>query len=101
MADGPFPWSGQRLRTMTGSPEAFRQTLRTAFGATVRIDGNAIEVAAPTARIQLTIAGLAPVSFGALQLERFSVEINPLEGTPEAVGILLERVDRATQRGGG
>ena len=86
---------------MTGSPEAFRQTLCAAFGPMVRIDAATIEVAAPAARIRLTIAGLAPASFGALQLERFSVEVSPLEGSPEAVAALLERVDRATQRGGG
>jgi hypothetical protein len=86
---------------MTGSPDAFRKTLCVAFGETVRMDGTAIEVIAPTARIRLAIAGLAPASFGALQLERFSVEISPLEGTSEAVAALLERVDRATQRGGG
>ena len=86
---------------MTGSPEAFRQSLRAAFGALVHCGGDAIEVASPAARIRLTIARLAPASFGALQLERFSVEISPREGTPEAVAALLERVDRATQRGGG
>jgi type VI protein secretion system component VasA len=86
---------------MTGSPEAFRQSLRAAFGPQVQSDGAAIEVASSAARIRLTIAGLAPASFGALQLERFSVEISPLEGAPEAVAALLERVDRATQRGGG
>lgn len=67
----------------------------------VSIDGAAIEVAAPAARIRLTISGLAPASYGALQLERFSVDVTPLEGTAEAVAALLERVDRATQRGGG
>lgn len=86
---------------MTGSPEAFRQSLRAAFGEAARIEGAAIEIACPAARVRLTTAGLAPMSLGALQLERFSVEISPLDGTPEAVAVLLERVDRATQRGGG
>jgi hypothetical protein len=86
---------------MTGSPEAFRQTLRAALGPMVHGDGAAIEIASPAARIRLTIAGLEPASFGALQLERFSVEVSPLEGAPEAVAALVERVDRATQRGGG
>jgi hypothetical protein len=86
---------------MTGSPEAFRQALRAALGPMVHIDGAAIEVASPAASIRLTIAGLKPVSFGALQLERFSVEVSPLQGAAEAVAALLERVDRATQRGGG
>lgn len=101
VADGPFPWSGHSRRTMTGAPAEFLRALKGGFGAAVVTGAAHAEVEAGGARLRFDLEPLPPARHGALQLERFAVEVSVLSGSPEAASALLARVDRATQRGGG
>ena len=96
-----FPWSDQRQRTMTSTPEEFVGSLTAAFPAALETAPNALIVSHGTARVRFDYQVAPSWRIGSLQLPSLLVGITVLDGAQEAVEALIERVDRATQRGGG
>lgn len=101
VAEGPFPWSGQRVRQMSSTPEEFRRALLLVFGDAVASDAEGVSLSVDGVCLHFALTNQAPIKIGALQLAMLRVEINVRHGDEAAVTKLLARVDRATQRGGG
>jgi hypothetical protein len=70
---------------MTSTPEEFVGSLAAAFPDAVEFASNCL----------IVTHGMARVRFDLL------VDITVLDGDPDAVEALIDRMDRATQRGGG
>ncbi len=96
-----FPWSDQRQRTMTSTPEEFIGSLSTAFPAALKETPNALIVSYGLARVRFDYQVAPSWRIGSLQLPTLLVGISVLDGNPAAVEALIDRADRATQRGGG
>jgi len=73
----------------------------TAFGDAVTEDGSGLLVAENDVRLHFALRGEKPQQVGALQLCTLRVEITVHQGDEAAASALIDRVDRATQRGGG
>jgi hypothetical protein len=86
---------------MSSTPGEFRRALFTAFGDAVSEDGDGLLVAENDVRLQFALSSENPQRVGALQLCTLRVEITVRQGDESAASALLDRVDRATQRGGG
>jgi len=96
-----FPWSDQRQRTMTSTPEEFVGSLAAAFPGALEAAPNTLIVSHGMARVRFDYQVAPSWRIGSLQLPSLLVDINVLDGDPDAVETLIDRVDRATQRGGG
>ncbi|MGV0974313.1 MAG: hypothetical protein ACOYBO_00130 [Azonexus sp.] len=86
---------------MSSTPGEFRRAMFTAYGDAVTEDGTGLLVAEGGIRLHFALSSEKPLRVGALQLCTLRVEINVLQGDEQAASALLDRVDRATQRGGG
>jgi len=86
---------------MSSTPGEFRRALFTAFGDAVSEDGDGLLVAENDVRLHFALSSENPQRVGALQLCSLRVEITVRRGDEAAASALLDRVDRATQRGGG
>ena len=89
------------MRLMSSTPDEFRRALFTAFGATVTEDGAGLLVTEGEIRLHFALSSEKPLRIGALQLSTLRVEVTVRQGDEQAASALLDRVDRATQRGGG
>jgi hypothetical protein len=86
---------------MSSTPGEFRRVMFTAFGDAVSEDGTGLLVAENDVRLHFALRSENPQRVGALQLCTLRVDITVRQGDEPAVSALLDRVDRATQRGGG
>ena len=86
---------------MSSTPGEFRRALFTAFGDAVSEDGDGLLIAENDVRLHFALSSESPQRVGALQLCSLRVEITVRQGDEVAASALLDRVDRATQRGGG
>ena len=86
---------------MTSTPEEFAGSLTAAFPAAVESAQNCLIVTHGTARVRFDYQVAPSWRIGSLQLPSLQVALSVLDGDPAAVERLVERVDRATQRGGG
>lgn len=86
---------------MTSTPEEFVGSLTAAFPAGLEAARNALIVSHGMARVRFDYQVAPSWRIGSLQLPSLRVDITVLDGDPDAVETLIDRVDRATQRGGG
>jgi hypothetical protein len=86
---------------MTSAPEEFVGSLTAAFPDAVQFASNCLIVSHGMARVRFDYQVAPSWRIGSLQLPSLLVNITVLEGDPDAVEALIDRVDRATQRGGG
>lgn len=86
---------------MSSTPAEFRRALLQAFGAAVGDAADGLLLAVADVRLHFALSELPVRRIGALQLARLQVDITVQAGQPAAAEVLLARVDRATQRGGG
>ena len=89
------------MRLMSSTPDEFRRALFTAFGDAVTEDGAGLLVTDGEIRLHFALSSEKPLRIGALQLCTLRVEITVRQGDEQAASALLDRVNRATQRGGG
>lgn len=101
VAEGLYPWSGERTRRMNATPDEFRRALVQAFGNAVGESPGGVELCVDDVRLHFALTALPPRNIGALQIADLRVEIRVLAGDTTAARKLLDQVDRATQRGGG
>ena len=74
---------------------------RRRFGDAVSEDGAGLLVTDGEIRLHFALSSEKPLRIGALQLSTLRVEVTVHQGGEQAASALLDRVDRATQRGGG
>jgi hypothetical protein len=86
---------------MTSTPEEFVGSLTAAFPAALETALNTLIVSHGMARVRFDYQVAPSWRIGSLRLPSLLVGITVLDGDPEAVNTLIDRVDRATQRGGG
>lgn len=86
---------------MSSTPDEFRRAVKKAGAEAVSDEAGGLLVSDGEVRLHFALIGEAPQRIGALQLERLRVEITHRAGDAAAAAQLLERIDRATQRGGG
>jgi hypothetical protein len=86
---------------MSSTPGEFRRAMFVAFGDAVSEDGAGLLVVENDVRLHFALSSENPQRLGALQLCILRVEITIRQGDEAAASALLDRVDRATQRGGG
>jgi hypothetical protein len=86
---------------MTTTPQELLVSLQTAFPDAIKASPGAIEITEPEASLRYDYESVPALRLGSLALSRLSVSITVLAGTESAVNDLIDRVDRATQRGGG
>jgi hypothetical protein len=86
---------------MTSTPGEFVGSLLAAFPGAVEANQNCLTVTYGGARLQFDFQVGQSWRIGSLQLPSLLVNITVLDGDEAAVAGLLDRVDRATQRGGG
>lgn len=86
---------------MSSTPGEFRRAMFTAFGDAVSEDGTGLLVAENDVRLHFALRSEKPLRIGALQLSTLRVEVTVRQGDEPAASALLNRIDRATQRGGG
>jgi hypothetical protein len=86
---------------MSATPAEFRRALSNAFGDAVTEDADGLLVADGGVSLHFALSSEAPQRVGALQLCALRTEITVRQGDQEAASQLLDRIDRATQRGGG
>lgn len=86
---------------MNSSTAEFRRALIQAFGDAVCDDPAGIVLAADGAVLHFALADEAAKRLGALSIASLRVTISVREGDATAATQLLNRVDRATLRGGG
>lgn len=86
---------------MNSTPEEFRRALVQAFGDAVREDTTGWLLATDTATLHFALTDEPPIRLGLLRLPMLRVDISVRAGDEQAARALQERVDRATQRGGG
>lgn len=101
VTNGPFPWSESRVRKMNSTPAEFRRALVQAFGDAVRDDTTGLLLITETATLHFALSQEKPRQLGLLTIALLRVEISVRAGDEAAARSLQERVDRATQRGGG
>lgn len=86
---------------MTGEIADFRRVVHQVFGAALLDDDEGLTLNSDGSSLRLILSEERPAQFGALTLKRFRVEIRILAGTEAAAARLLQRLDQATQKGGG
>lgn len=86
---------------MTATPAEFIGSLQAAFPAAVEAAANCLIVTHGPARVRFDYQVAPSWRIGSLQLPCLQVGITVEDGEPDAVAALVERADRATQRGGG
>lgn len=86
---------------MTSTPEEFAGSLAAAFPAAVETGQNCLTVTHGAARVRFDYQIAPSWRIGSLELPSLLLDITVQEGDSEAVAALIDRVDRATQRGGG
>ena len=86
---------------MSITPGEFRRALSNAFGGAVTEDANGLLIAEGGVTLHFALRSETPQRVGALQLCTLRTEITVRQGDQEAASQLLDRIDRATQRGGG
>jgi hypothetical protein len=89
------------VRLMSSTPGEFRRAMFTAFGDAVTEDAAGMLVTEGEIQLHFALSNENPQSVGALQLCSLRVEITVRQGDEQVASALLDRVDRATQRGGG
>ena len=96
-----YPWSGQHQRLMSSTPGEFVASLKTAFPAALTAGEGWAELGQDDIRLRFEFAVGRPRRLGCLELPTMQLSIHVLAGDPVAASAFLDRVDRATQRGGG
>jgi len=86
---------------MTSTPEEFVGSLAVAFPGGLEAAPNALIVSHGMARVRFDYQVAPSWRIGSLQLPSLQVDITVLDGDQDAVETLIDRADRATQRGGG
>jgi hypothetical protein len=86
---------------MSSTPGEFRRALFTAFGDAVSEDGSGLLLTEGGISLHFALSSEEPLRVGALRLCSLRVKITVRQGDEAAASALLDRVDRATQRGGG
>jgi hypothetical protein len=86
---------------MTATPGEFVASLTAAFPAAVEAGRDWLVVTHGQARVRFDFQVGSCWRIGSLELPSLQVNITVLEGRADAVAALIERADRATQRGGG
>lgn len=86
---------------MTSTPGEFVGSLSAAFPAAVEAGTNWLVVTHGEARVRFDYQVGHSWRIGSLELPSLLVNIIVLDGNSDAVAALVDRVDRATQRGGG
>jgi len=86
---------------MTSTPEEFVGSLTAAFPAAVESAPNTLIVTHGMARVRFDYQVAPSWRIGSLELPCLRVGLSVVDGDPDAVEKLIDRVDRATQRGGG
>ncbi len=86
---------------MTSTPEEFVGSLSAAFPGAVEMGEDWLAVNHGKARVRFDYLVGNDWWIGSLKLPSLLVTISVQEGDADAVETLIERVDRATQRGGG
>ncbi len=89
------------MRLMSSTPDEFRRAMFMAFGDAVTEDGAGLLVTEGEVRLHFALSSEKPLRIGALQLGTLRVEVTVFQGDEPAASALLNRIDRATQRGGG
>jgi hypothetical protein len=89
------------VRLMSSTPDEFRRALSTAFGDAVTADAAGLLLTEGGIRLHFALSSEEPLRVGALRLCTLRVEVTVRQGDEQAASALLDRVDRATQRGGG
>jgi hypothetical protein len=86
---------------MSSTPGEFRRAMFAAFGDAVTEDDTGLLITDGEIHLHFALSNENPQSVGALKLCSLRVEITVRQGDEPAASALLDRVDRATQRGGG
>lgn len=86
---------------MTSTPKEFAGSLKAAFPAALESAPNCLIVTYGLASVRFDYQVAPSWRIGSLQLPSLQVGITVLDGEADAVEALIERADRATQRGGG
>lgn len=89
------------VRDMATTERELRQGLLFAFPAGVTERDGMFRVDYAAAAMEIRTAPLPPRVIALLTLPRLEVRIRFTEGTPQQQRSMLERMDRALQRGGG
>lgn len=101
VADRLFPWSSSFVRQMACTPEEFIQSVTKAFGNAATRETDGLLLSTEGVSILFALHPEKMRQIGALQLASLRVEIRVREGDADRVQQVLDRVDRATLRGGG
>jgi hypothetical protein len=86
---------------MNSTPAEFHRALVQAFGDAVQEDDTGLLLATDTATLHFALSQEVPRQLGLLTIALLRVEISVRAGNETSARNLQERVDRATQRGGG
>lgn len=86
---------------MTATPAEFGNSLKIAFPGQVEEGAGWFQVSVRDVCLRFDYTLKAPLRIGILALPRMEVSVAVLAGEPEAASLLLQAVDRVTQRGGG
>jgi hypothetical protein len=86
---------------MNSTPTEFRRALEQAFGDAVNEDETGLLLTTGDAALHFALSVETPAKIGAMSISLLRVEISVRRGDEVAARKLQERVDRATQRGGG
>ncbi|MBL0123356.1 MAG: hypothetical protein IPP88_11710 [Betaproteobacteria bacterium] len=86
---------------MNSTPLEFRRTLVQAFGNSVSEDNSGLLLTTEDAVLHFALTSEMPYHVGELSITLLRVEISVRAGNDIAAKTLQEKVDRATQRGGG
>lgn len=96
-----LPWNTQRQRIVAATLQEFAGGLIRAFPATRQIRADCLELCDGPVCLRFDLAKAPSRRIGALDLPCIQVSISVLNGEAAEVARLIERIDRATQRGGG
>lgn len=89
------------VRDVCATADEFVRSLRAAMPDAVDAGPDRFEIASADATIAVALGPLPPRRLGALALPRIRVTIDFVAGRGDACIVLLARMDRAMQRGGG
>lgn len=89
------------MRQMNSTSAEFCRALKLVFGAALSEDATGVLLSAEGATLHFALSSEVAEKIGALKIASLRVEISVREGDGPAAKNLLERVDRATLRGGG
>jgi hypothetical protein len=86
---------------MNSTPTEFRRALLQAFGHAVSDVEDGLLLTTDAAILHFAMTSESPYQVGALKVCLLRIEVSVRAGDEREVKSLQERVDRATQRGGG